>query len=331
MPAKTEWISQPAISSASSTARWMDWTVESMLTTTPFFRPRDGCEPTPTTSMVPSGPSSPTIATTFEVPMSRPTIRLRSDFLGIGCRILLRGDGDCGTRVPADAESIGVAHVHVLDLREPLGHQRAREVDESFETVGDGLSPQLHDHAVRQLDLPCAALVEPHAGEAQARLGKEPLRVEIELGDDALAALWPLQQRQLRRHVAGVADEELAARVEQPGFVPARRGHLLGDRDADGVGPAALHDGTVHPVDAFDAVADAIEVHGGEPAFHDLDDRALDLRRRDTLECSLEEYAPHGTVERHQQQPGDNHTTNDDARRRGQRAPVQPLEGTRIP
>ena len=42
MPAWTEWISHPAISSASSTARWMDWTVDSMSTTTPFFRPRDG-------------------------------------------------------------------------------------------------------------------------------------------------------------------------------------------------------------------------------------------------------------------------------------------------
>ena len=94
MPANTEWISQPAISSASSTARWIDCTVESMLTTTPFFRPRDGCEPTPTTSIVPSAPSSPTIATTFEVPMSRPTIRLRSGFLAIGCRVLLRGDGE---------------------------------------------------------------------------------------------------------------------------------------------------------------------------------------------------------------------------------------------
>ena len=44
IPAYTEWISQPAISSASSTARWIDCTVDSMLTTTPFFRPRDGCD-----------------------------------------------------------------------------------------------------------------------------------------------------------------------------------------------------------------------------------------------------------------------------------------------
>ena len=83
MPAYTEWISQPAMSSASSTARWIDCTVDSMLTTTPFLSPREGCEPMPSTSIEPSGPTSPTIATTLEVPMSRPTMRLRSARLSI--------------------------------------------------------------------------------------------------------------------------------------------------------------------------------------------------------------------------------------------------------
>ena len=83
MPAYTEWISQPAMSSASSTARWIDCTVDSMLTTTPFFRPREGCEPRPMTSIAPSAATSPTSATTLEVPMSRPTMRLRSVRLDI--------------------------------------------------------------------------------------------------------------------------------------------------------------------------------------------------------------------------------------------------------
>ena len=46
-----------------------------MLTTTPFFRPRDGCVPMPMTLSAPSGVISATIATIFDVPMSRPTIR----------------------------------------------------------------------------------------------------------------------------------------------------------------------------------------------------------------------------------------------------------------
>jgi hypothetical protein len=44
IPVNTERISTPAMSSASSIARWIDWTVESMLTTTPFLRPREGCD-----------------------------------------------------------------------------------------------------------------------------------------------------------------------------------------------------------------------------------------------------------------------------------------------
>ena len=78
MPANTERISQPAMSSASSMARWIDCTVDSMLTTTPFFRPREGCTPMPITSMELSGATSPTSAATFEVPTSRPMMRFLS-------------------------------------------------------------------------------------------------------------------------------------------------------------------------------------------------------------------------------------------------------------
>ncbi len=81
MPANTEWIWHPAMSSASSTARWMDCTVDSMLTTTPRLSPREGWEPMPMISTSLSGVTSPTMATTLEVPMSRPTMRFFSVFL----------------------------------------------------------------------------------------------------------------------------------------------------------------------------------------------------------------------------------------------------------
>ena len=83
MPAYTEWISQPAISSASSTARWIDCTVDSMFTTTPFFNPREGWLPMPMISRAPSDLISPTMATTLLVPMSRPTNRFRSERLSM--------------------------------------------------------------------------------------------------------------------------------------------------------------------------------------------------------------------------------------------------------
>src|SRR5512133_2867378 len=180
IPAKTEWIWQPAISSASSTARWSDCTGESMFTTTPRFNPRDACEPTPTTSIVPSEVSSPTLATTFDVPMSSPTSRFLSGFLGIGGRILLRGDGQCRASVPAHAESVRVAHVHVFDLRDALGHHRARESDESLETSLDVLPPQPDLQPVTQVELPRAAVVQPHAGEAQAGLEQATLGVDVQ-------------------------------------------------------------------------------------------------------------------------------------------------------
>src|SRR4051812_25075467 len=59
--------------SASRMACLIEATVESMLTITPFFRPREGCVPTPMTAG-PSGVTSPTTAAILVVPMSSPTM-----------------------------------------------------------------------------------------------------------------------------------------------------------------------------------------------------------------------------------------------------------------
>src|SRR5580765_1510115 len=74
--------------SASRIACLIDATVESMLTMTPFFRPRDGWVPTPMMSR-PSGPTSPTTAAILVVPMSSPTT-MSDDLLGIGSLHLRR-------------------------------------------------------------------------------------------------------------------------------------------------------------------------------------------------------------------------------------------------
>src|SRR5262249_15581876 len=135
MPAYTEWISQPAINSASSTARWMDCTVDSMFTTTPRFRPRDGCEPRPTTSILPSLVISPTMATTLEVPISRPTIRLRSFFLGIGQSILSVVRDARGRRIPADRETVAVTQVDVVHRVAARRNHRAGDTQKSFQAA----------------------------------------------------------------------------------------------------------------------------------------------------------------------------------------------------
>jgi hypothetical protein len=51
----------------------MAFTVDSMLTTTPFLRPREGWLPMPMRLSVSSGVISATSVTIFEVPMSRAT------------------------------------------------------------------------------------------------------------------------------------------------------------------------------------------------------------------------------------------------------------------
>jgi hypothetical protein len=125
MPAYTALISQAAISSASSTARWIDCVVDSMLTTTPFFSPREGCEPMPITSIAPSAPTSPTRATTFDVPMSRPTIRFLSERLAIRFHFLRSGSAGQARRprAPAHREPVRVAHVDVIDVSGALSNQ----------------------------------------------------------------------------------------------------------------------------------------------------------------------------------------------------------------
>src|SRR5215469_4253884 len=168
MPANTEWISQPAISSASSTARWIDCTVDSMLTTTPFFSPREGCEPRPSSSIEPSAPTSPTSATTLDVPMSRPTIRLRStrlSMVGTLSRVVV-----IGTAAPADGEAVGVTHVHVLNVLGALRDELQRVVHESLETLVDLAPSQPHRHPIGEVEFPGAARVQAHGGDAQPGL-----------------------------------------------------------------------------------------------------------------------------------------------------------------
>src|SRR5450755_4819352 len=147
------------MSSASSTARWMDWTVDSMLTTTPFFKPRDGCEPKPSTSIEPSAPISPTSATTFEVPMSNPTIKLRSDRLGILASIV---PGAVRTRAsPADGEAVAVAHVDIGDVIRALRNELDGRDHEALEALIHLATAEAHGDAVGEIELPCAALIEP--------------------------------------------------------------------------------------------------------------------------------------------------------------------------
>src|SRR6185503_8863658 len=245
MPVKTERISTPAISSASSTARWMDWTVESMLTTTPFLRPREGCEPRPITSRLPSLCISPTSDTTFDVPMSSPTIRLRSVRLaieaGISVRRSCRAGGPHGLRLavapPADREAVRVAHVDVADLGRAARDHLHAELHEAVHALVHLAAAEAHRHAGREFELPGAARVEAERGDLEAELAEAVLHREVTLRDLPLGSLRAVEPRQLRRGVAHAGREQLAARVEEPVVAPARGRLLFDDLDAHAVGP----------------------------------------------------------------------------------------------
>src|SRR5580658_6136884 len=297
MPANTEWISQPAMSSASSTARWIDCTVDSMLTTTPFFRPREGCEPNPNSSIEPSRPTSPTSATTLEVPMSRPTIRLRSARLSI-VSTFARGAVRSGA-APADGKPVCVPHVHVGDVLAALADELERGLHEFFEALVHLAAAETHGHAVGKIKLPGAARIEAHGREAQPRLHQTAFGGEIALCHLRLLAGGTFQLGELRGDVARIVIEQLTARVEQAALAPARRRGLLDHQHREPAWPGALDADRIHPRQGVDGAPHGREIHRQEScAVHLRLDRALDVERGHALEATLHRYRLDGLIER---------------------------------
>src|SRR5258707_7690392 len=197
----------------------MDCTVDSMLTTTPFFSPREGCEPRPMISMVPSTLSSPTSATTLEVPTSSPTTTVRSARLAIGLSLpgpLARGQPR-RSAAPADGKTVAVAHVHVGDVGGALADHAQRHGEEACPALVNLLAPDAHHHAVVQLQFPGAACIEPERRQAQAGLHHPALQREKALHDLCGAAIGSAELRQLGRHEVRTAGEAIATRVDEIG------------------------------------------------------------------------------------------------------------------
>src|SRR5687768_126856 len=293
IPVYTERISTPAMSSASSMARWMDWTVESMLTTTPFLRPREGWEPRPMTSRLPSACISPTSATTFDVPMSSPTIRLRSERLAIDDQVSLR----LAVAAPADREAVRIAHVDVTDVGRLAGDHLRAELDEAVHALVDLAPPEAHGDACREVELPGAARVEPQRRDLQPEAAEPVLDREEALRHQRLHALRAVEARQLRRHMTHAGRDQLAARVQEPVLAPDCGRLLLHDLDADAVGPQALHARAVHPGERLDRLAQAIEVSADEAAPERAERRLLHLDGGDSLERPVDHDAAHRLVE----------------------------------
>src|SRR5499426_3774142 len=153
MPTNAEPILRSAISSASSSARWIADTVASMLTTTPFFRPFDSWPPMPRISSAPSGRSSATRQATLEVPMSSATIRSLSSFAI--SRLIFPVSNPLGVADP-QREAVRIAQVDVLVLLAGELQGRLVDLDEALEALlrGVGVAAEHDVQAVGQAQLP---------------------------------------------------------------------------------------------------------------------------------------------------------------------------------
>src|SRR2546427_220429 len=238
MAVYTSVIAQSAISSASSRTRWIDAIVASMLTTTPFLSPRDGCAPRPMMLSRFSAVTSATMATIFDVPMSRPTIRFLLSFTM--CAFLPRF-----ARRPfrearhAHRKAVAIAQVDVVDARAGAIERAdgARVIlDEARQPVARRVAPEVDRErsTARRPQLPAAARRQTQLRDRERARFEDNAKFAVAQRDLRRAAVWTDELRQLAVEV-GV--EHFTFRIDQPGVVPAREWLVLRDRDLKPVGP----------------------------------------------------------------------------------------------
>src|SRR5688572_5259891 len=234
----------------------MPATVDSMLTTTPFFSPRESWLPMPSTSSAPSGAISATSAATLEVPMSRPTTRLR---FSLGMSAFWSED--------AQREAVRVAQVDVLVLAAEPAERFRIGGDEAREAVLDAfgaVAPELQRQAARETQLPGVACGQHQRGD-RALLRREAERRQP-IGENAIAARKlalgagrPREQRQARlrgcvetgrKGLAEGIDEAVRLEVARD-LAPARERNVLFQPHLDAVGPDAARFHAPHPAHAL--------------------------------------------------------------------------------
>src|SRR5690348_15183038 len=234
--AYTERMSQPAISSASSIARWIECTVDSMSTTAPFFMPREMCEPNPITSTGSPGRYSPTTATTFEVPISRPTTRCLSLLRFMGLNVSGRSMGfqarcgfgigcglrRCGCFRPLHREAVAVTEVGIHEPAGPAAQELRHHRNETSQPLPGGIAPDDNRGAVGERELPAATLGQFHARHRQMERREVPLRLLIKREHVGDAIIRPRQMRQVRHGVRTGHHEQPVAFTEQAPLAPVR-------------------------------------------------------------------------------------------------------------
>src|SRR5690606_26688802 len=233
-----------------------------MFTTTPRFKPRDGAEPKPMTSILPSGESSPTTATTFDVPTSRPTRSLRSSRLPTALALLsltgfalhrqLRSRGHLRLLrlrlvAPSDGEAVRVAQVDIAHPMQLPRERRSRDTEETIDPLMHVVAAEAHFLSGREQEPPRPSLVELQPFDREAALEQPVAHREVDLRDLALAARRPVEKRQLREAVRRPFREKLAARVQETLVAPACGRAVLADAHHEHVRPSAPQRDRVDP------------------------------------------------------------------------------------
>src|SRR3984957_5441457 len=295
----------------------MDCTVDSMLTTTPFFKPREGWLPMPMISRTPSALISPTMATTLLVPMSRPTNRFRSERLAMNRLrpldvgiIGMLGRYRCRDRrvAPADGKAIGVAHVDIGNFIQAMRDDLRCGVDEALDALVDFAPSQTHRHSAVEIHLPGAARIQAQRRNAHTGIEHAALHGQIALGDLRLRAFRAAEARQFGGNVRRLPDKQFAARIQETRLAPARGGGLFDHGHVQAVRPAALNARVLHPGEGFHRALNAVEIRRHEARLAERRDGLLDLPGGDALKAAVHRNHAHRTIEspgESRQPPGD--------------------------
>src|SRR5690606_6798986 len=201
----------------------------------PFFRPRDGLVPMPTISSSPSAVTSPTSATTLEVPMSRPTIILPLCTLAMILTVLLDsldGNRRFGRRrrhrlTPRHGQAVGIAQVDTRNVRNLRSERLVVDAGETPHLVHQMIPPQQNVHALSRADEPAAVLAQLQAADGEAQRPQQLTEHLVLLHHPLLGTLRPGQQRQVFVIGRLARSEGPPLVVEQRTVTPARHWQLL--------------------------------------------------------------------------------------------------------
>src|SRR5450830_30517 len=275
IPVYTLRILQSAINSASSSARWIDSTVASMLTTTPFFRPFDSAWPRPMTSWRPSDNTSATTATTFEVPMSRPTIRFFASFV-ISFRLFFLSVQCCQCQtIRFQRQTVRIAHVDIFNFL-PLQAVHQLRIDgyqpgNSFLQRGVAFgTSQLDRNTVVQLHGPGIPVRQGH-GFRHDLDRRQPIAELIETRHYFLLAAGrsiKLQQVAIVFRFGQIGGKHIALdRQQAPVITPCTERAMFFNRHDQLVRPFATHHGFTHPWHRFERATYCVQIGGKKIAL----------------------------------------------------------------